>query len=645
MKAKLSNILLRVEDVFKKYPEMSYRHEGAIDLDRSSDSLAFEGALDFLTYFGCLSLRKWKRYADLKDFRLHLEISGDPCSLQFIGTRDIGINKNSFISRYIRRNAFSSEKNIEVEAIGQPFIIDESPYFKTVEIEVPYNDCSIIGFKILSEGVSEIRNAYWFSEIEKRDINPVDIAIVMTTYKKDEYVKRNIESLKETIFNDAQYSGNFHLYIIDNGNTLALSNLDHPDISVIPNPNVGGAGGFSRGMIAALEHENVDSSRQFSHVLLMDDDIEIIPESLIRALNLLRLADGKYRHAFLNGAMLSIKEPHLQFEDVASVSQGGNYTRVKGDLFVDRVSEITANEVIDVEVPRAYGAWWFSCIPVGSIVDNGLPLPLFVRCDDVEYGLRNNPVYMTMNGICVWHEPFDEKFNATMAYQSYRNQLITDALHGGRKRSSVPFIIERALRTQLRNLDYDSAELILESLEDYLKGPSFLIDENPQRLLEDHRNSEEELLPIDEAVSIGLASYPELTSYFESIDLSDLKPVDDSGTYRILTKIVRMFPYDKHFLPESLLRRKPVFAQIGEADGIQLAQFGSRFIVALDTSGEKGHIRVLDRDRRRDIIKRWHIAKKEYRSNEEILKAEYRDAMPGMTNVSFWKEYIKRAAV
>ena len=135
-----------------------------------------------------------------------------------------------------------------------------------------------------------------------------------------------------------------------------------------------------------------------------------MPESLIRTFNLLSLARGKYKDAFINGAMLSLEDPIRQFEDVSHVVDTAVYARLKQDLDVSKLSDILLNERQDIEVSKAYGAWWYSCIPVEAILKNGLPVPFFIRCDDVEFGMRNNPVYMTMDGICVWHASFEGRF-------------------------------------------------------------------------------------------------------------------------------------------------------------------------------------------------------------------------------------------
>ena len=40
------------------------------------------------------------------------------------------------------------------------------------------------------------------------------------------------------------------------------------------------------------------------------------------------------------------------------------------------------------------------------IKENGLPLPIFVRGDDIEFSMRNNKEIVSLNGINVWHDPF-----------------------------------------------------------------------------------------------------------------------------------------------------------------------------------------------------------------------------------------------
>ena len=90
--------------------------------------------------------------------------------------------------------------------------------------------------------------------------------------------------------------------MVDNGRTLSAEEIQTEHVMVHPNLNVGGAGGFTRGMLEAMDHKEKPT-----HVLLMDDDVMILPESLIRTYNLLKIVRPEYEHHFISGAMLSMK--------------------------------------------------------------------------------------------------------------------------------------------------------------------------------------------------------------------------------------------------------------------------------------------------------------------------------------------------
>lgn len=644
VRAPLSNIVLGLPAQLVSCPDVVYRASGAVDYSASSKSLAFEGKVDFLTYLNALSWGKWKKYTFVDRAALHIELAGDPCTLRLTAVLSETVGTVGMAGRFTKRRSGAASGSISPVPIGGAIEFGGSGEFAELDVPVPDGDYVLVGFELKSAGATEIRNAYWYSEVEQSRIRPVRVAIATTTFKKEQYVVPNIKAIEEGVLGSDSAAGDaFHLYVVDNGSTLDGDALSSDGVTVIPNANVGGAGGFARGMMAALDAEGMPEGTEFTHVLLMDDDIKVFPESLVRTRNLLTLRNDACEDAFLNGAMLSMQQPNLQFEDVAIVGKSGNYARIKGDLFVDDLADAARNETMSVEQPRSYGAWWYSCIPISAIRKNGLPLPFFIRCDDVEFGLRNNAKYMTMNGICVWHDSFEDKFNPTMSYQSYRNQLITDAVHGMGERSLVPFIIERALRTQLRNLNYEAADLIVASLEDYLKGPEFIMRENSEKLLCDHSARGEKLAPLDEAIAAAVREHSELSESLQAFEPSTdaLKPA--SGFSQLPIKAVRLLPYDKHLLPDAVLRDKAATAYFGESLTPELSQVATRVIVACDRTGKNAHVRVMDRARYESIRSRWKSALAQFRARECELRQAYRDAMPEMTSVEFWEDYLKKA--
>ena len=104
------------------------------------------------------------------------------------------------------------------------------------------------------------------------------------------------------------------VFIADNGRTLESGELLTPEIHIYPNRNVGGAGGFTRDLIEIMENNN---TFHITHVLLMDDDIVIEPEALVKTYTLLTLLKDTYIDTFIGGAMLRLDRQYIQVESGA----------------------------------------------------------------------------------------------------------------------------------------------------------------------------------------------------------------------------------------------------------------------------------------------------------------------------------------
>ena len=82
---------------------------------------------------------------------------------------------------------------------------------------------------------------------------------------------------------------------------------------------------------------------------------------------------------------------------------GGRLVSHKQGLDLRNLDACLYNEV---EEKYEFNAWWYCTMPLNIINKKNLPMPIFIRGDDVEFGLRNMKHLILMNGICVWHEPF-----------------------------------------------------------------------------------------------------------------------------------------------------------------------------------------------------------------------------------------------
>ena len=287
----------------------------------------------------------------------------------------------------------------------------------------------VLAFSLECSDSVQIRNCYYYTEVEESQVHDVELALCTTTFKKEEYIERNIDLVKNQILASSEpISKHFQMHVVDNGRTLDAPALSCDGVTIHPNDNAGGAGGFARGMIEAMRQE-----KKATHVLLMDDDVLISPESIIRSYNLLSLMNDEYREAFISGAMMNMDEPYIRWEEMGYVGSEGCFHPIKPIARMDVLHDFVANETFDIptyisdcaDQVQCYAAWWYCVIPMTQVERNGLPLPVFVRGDDAEYSRRCNPKFITMNSICIWHLSFHMRYNAAQErYQMTRNCLI-----------------------------------------------------------------------------------------------------------------------------------------------------------------------------------------------------------------------------
>ncbi|MEE0026702.1 MAG: glycosyltransferase [Atopobiaceae bacterium] len=606
----LCNLVFDDEGFFEDFPQIALRANDGCVRHTDDGTIALTGDVDFTTYLNALSIGKWRRYADVESVHIHLVCKGAPFEVYATSL---------------------TPASTEVDRSSTPIAtVDESASWQQTDVVVPCpQDAHVVSFALVSRGEVQLREGSWRTRVNEAAIRDVRLAIATTTFKKEAYVMRNIESIRSTLFAGGRTSHDYHLFVIDNGRTIDTKALSDNNITVIPNPNVGGSGGFARGMMAALDADA-------THVLLMDDDVRVFPESFRRTHALLSLVTKGYENALIEGGMLNMEDPNLLFEDVATVKRDGMYGAIKPELLIDTVEGIAASEATDVEQPRAYGAWWYCCIPISLVREHGLPLPLFVRCDDVEYGMRVAPTIMTMNGICVWHERFEGRFKAAVdSYQLTRNFLIMAACDELDPAITRAFMLRfsRTFHIYLRSMNYDTCELMLDGLADYLKGPSFIMSADGEKILMHNSKLNEVLVDVSELDQeiVGKAKP----------DPRFLGQKRDRGMF---LKVLEAIPHDRHVLPDFLLRSKPAAMYYSRGAYPARRTMGRKVLVAYDQSGTKARIRTMDRDRWRHLRTRFAVLTKAYRKQGKEVAQEYRSVMPTITSRAFWEEYLEARA-
>ncbi len=444
------------------------------------------GKISFDTFFNIFSIAKWKRYTRLAQFSLKLTIKGS----FIVSVRSVQLVNSSIYKKTILVEKLSCD-DISSFSIRIPDEISETGlYFELKAVE----DDSVF------------YSGQYYINADDYYLNPVQMGIAICTYKREDFITKNINVLEEAILENPNSSlyGFINVFISDNGKSLDINAFKSPFVHVYHNINAGGTSGFTR---AILEMKN--SNCDISHVLIMDDDITIDVESIRKTYMILALLKDEYSETFIGGSMLRLDRQFELVESGAIWNQGSLESNKRG-LNLTKLDHVMIN---DIEEYTEYNAWWYCCFPFQVTENDNLPLPIFIRGDDVEYGLRNTKNLILMNGICVWHEPFENKYSSWVNYYVFRNQLIVNALHVKPKKSNpktptfsntnsnksrhfLSFLFRRLVREVLY-FRYQDAFLIIKGVNDYLKGIDFLMQKNPVELHREIMKMGIKLVPLE----------------------------------------------------------------------------------------------------------------------------------------------------
>lgn len=550
----------------------------------------------FDTYFNGFSVEKWKKYTRLDNLELHLRLKGS-FQILLIGKEKLN---SEIIEKTIGAFDFSSAG------------LEEAVYrFNSFDYK------GIYSFVLKAEADDSVfYGGFYGTQVDESTLPAITLGIDICTFRREPFVERNIHIMQENILNnsDCDLSDHMHVYISDNGKTLDVPSLADDKIHIVQNKNLGGTGGFTRGMIEALKHRE---EHHVTHLLLMDDDVIIEPESLIKTYHFLRMLKDSYRDAFIGGAMLRLDRPNIQVE-AGAVWNAGHLNSLKSGLNLNKSAACLYNETQEF---ADYHAWWYCCFPIEVVTETNLPMPIFIRGDDVEYGLRNMKRLITLNGICVWHETFENKYSSFLEYYIVRNQLIDNALHvpGYSWKQFLRFLFRRITR-QAVYYRYRSVELMLRATEDFMRGVDWLKVQDGEKLHKD----------------IMAAGYQ--AKYVEEIDMPfDFPSYDQSLLFlreKKLHKLVRFLTLNGMLLKA---KRNSV-ASMAAARPINF--YRAKRVVNYDASTQKGFV----------TEKSWHNCFWCYRAffgialtgrkRFEKAQRDYRERFGELTNMDFWKKYL-----
>lgn len=577
--------------------------------DRTTGHLAAGDEVSFATYFNAFPAAYWRRWTSLPSVILRLRLSG-------AGRIDVYRSKaDGDIVHVAGAGVSGTDRQVELELDLTPFV-DGGWYW----------------FDLTADEDLTILEAGWHADREP--VRPGRLAVGICTFNRPV----DCVAAVATIAADPVVSAELAAVVVaDQGDRKVRDEAHFPQVAaqlgdrlhLVEQGNLGGSGGFARAMYETLEHTDA------THVLFLDDDVQLEADSLHRALAFSRFTD---RPMLVGGQMLALQDRSVLHTMGEVVDRFGflyrpaAYAVTQHDFAEESLRETPElHRRVDVD----YNAWWMCLIPREAAEQIGLPLPLFIKWDDAEYGLRAGAAgyrTATLPGAAIWHLAWTDKDDVSdwQAYFFARNRLIVAALHsphedtGGLVRSNI-----KADLKHLFKLEYSAVALHLKAYEDFLAGPSALFSSLPTALADVR----------------GLQK-----SYGDSQVIVQRTEIPEPEMDAVVTEGMAQLPGGKVGLARAALRalRTNLRHVSGPADRPQLQvpnQDAQWFVlsrldrVTVGTADGRGvTFRHRDPAAFRELARRSLQLNREIRKRFPQLMAEYRAAYGDLTSAENWQK-------
>ncbi|WP_322858081.1 glycosyltransferase [Mycobacterium europaeum] len=461
-------------DVRKLYLEESTTNaRRAHATSRTSLEIGKESEVSFATYFNAFPASYWRRWSICTSVVLRVELTGT-------GRVDVYRTKST---------------GVRISMEGRQFVgTEDQP--AVVEIEVPlkpFEDGGWIWFDITTDTAVTLVSGGWYST--EPAPGTANIAVGIPTFNRPADCVNALADLTADPLVDAVIGA---VIVPDQG---VRKVRDHPDfaaaaaglgnrLSIHDQPNLGGSGGYSRVMYEALK--NTDCQQ----ILFMDDDIRIEPDTILRVLALHRFAKVPM---LIGGQMLNLQEPsHLHIMGEVVNQANFMWTAAPHAEYDHDFAEFPLNDknarsaLLHRRIDVDFNGWWTCMIPRQVAEELGQPLPLFIKWDDAEYGLRageHGYPTVTLPGAAIWHMAWSDKDDAIdwQAYFHLRNRLVVAAMHWD---GDVSGLVRSHLKATLKHLaclEYSTVAIQNKAIDDFLAGPEHIFSILESALPEVHR--------------------------------------------------------------------------------------------------------------------------------------------------------------
>jgi galactofuranosylgalactofuranosylrhamnosyl-N-acetylglucosaminyl-diphospho-decaprenol beta-1,5/1,6-galactofuranosyltransferase len=552
-----------------------------ISLERGGIEFGVGGRAKVDGYFNIFNLGKWRSLCGEMPLELRLKGSGRFQLIIWLAAQDRSWDR--IFSEVVTLNG----------TLDVPLDLTEAERPRTV-----------LFFEVVALSEGSLDDFAWVTTTPPRQYP--DLVLSVTTFRREASVAETVRRFRQ--FRAASDLRDYiRMNVIDNGQTLTIEPGN--GVSIIPNENLGGAGGFTRGLLEAR-------TAGATHCLFMDDDASVHMQAITRSWMLLAYATDP--RTAVAGAMINADHRWQIWENGAIFERG-----CRAQYF--RLDMRDALEVFEMEfattapAPRDfYAGWWFFAFPVHQ--PTHLPFPFFVRGDDVSFSLANDFRIVTLPGVASIQESFTDKASPLTWYLDLRSHLAHHLSLPHKRRGwgeLQRMFVNFYLRTILR-FHYDSLSAINLAIEDVLKGPQFFAENA------DMAQRRKDLKDLTTTEAWQPTDHPPRPRH-------NLYPKPLRGLL-LLTLNGHLLPFSRFFGPELVME-----AELRE-DFRQV--YGARAVTYLNAHRTASY--TVRRDKRRFWRESFRLLRNslKLRKSYDRLHREWQDSYPQMTSEAFWRQKL-----
>lgn len=588
-------------------------------LDRHAVRILPGERLSFGSYFNAFPASYWRRWTIVEDVRLTVELQGRGASVTVYRSMANG------------RSQRVESQFVEDGAGSGTFVFD-------LPLR-PFADGGWYWYDVTAGDEDTVVSAVWDAEVPADRAESGTVTIAITTMNRPDFCS----ALLGQLGSDDDLLGILDsVLVMEQGTQKVVDAEDFPasekalggKLRIIEQGNLGGSGGYARGQLEAVR------AGTSTYALMMDDDVVCEPESIIRAVT---FGDLARRPTIVGGHMFSLYS-RARLHSFGEIIQTWRWWWMSPEHVLSEwdfaARNLRSTRWLHRRVDVDFNGWFMCLIPRVVLEDIGLSLPLFIKWDDSEFGVRAKQAgypTVTFPGAAVWHVPWTDKNDALdwQAYFHQRNRLIAALLHSPYKHGGR--LIQESVNhtvAHLVSMQYSTVELRQLAIEDVLAGPDGLHAALPNRLAEVNafrkQYSDAQLQPDPDAFPPVRKSKPSRRGHSELEVPSKRSQLIQAGLMP-LRQLRRPRPLSRDF-PEAEIAAM-------DAKWYRIARYDSAIVSMPDQTSAALYTR--DPELYRDLLKRiadLHL--KLYRRWPE-LAAEYRAKLPEITSPEAWEETFR----